>query len=171
MKQGSPLSRFIFLSRWLQVPLYIGLIFAQGVYSYRFVLEVYDLIVHGVTHSENELMLIVLGLIDVVLVSNLLVMVVIGGFETFVSRMHLDSDPDRPEWLDHTNASTLKIKLGLSLISISANHLLETFINADRLTDRAMLWKVVIHVSLIISAVSMAWIDNLMHPSSDSTQG
>ena len=168
MKQGSPLLRVIFLSRWLQVPLYVGLIFAQVVYSYRFVLEVYDLIMHGVARPENELMLVVLGLIDVVLVSNLLVMVVIGGFETFVSRMHLESDPDRPAWLDHTNASTLKIKLGLSLISISANHLLETFINADQLSDHAILWKVVIHISLIISAVSMAWIDKLTHSSPDS---
>ena len=119
MKTTNPLPQIIFLSRWLQVPLYLGLIFAQGLYAYRFVLEVYDLIAHGAGRPESEVMLGVLGLIDVVMISNLLIMVIIGGYETFVSKLRLEGHPDRPEWLDRANTSTLKIKLSLSLISIS----------------------------------------------------
>ena len=163
MKQANPLPQIIFLSRWLQVPLYLGLIFAQGLYAYRFVLEVYDLIVNGAAKPETEVMMSVLGLIDVVMISNLLIMVIIGGYETFVSRLRLDGHPDRPEWLDRANASTLKIKLALSLITISSIHLLETFINVEQQSDRSVMWQVLIHLAFIVSALSMAWIDRMSH--------
>jgi uncharacterized protein (TIGR00645 family) len=158
------LPRLIFFSRWLQVPLYLGLIFAQGLYAYRFILEVYDLIAHDAGRPETEVMLSVLGLIDIVMISNLLVMVIIGGYETFVSRVGLENHPDRPEWLNHANASTLKIKLALSLISIASIHLLETFINVGQQDDRSVMWQVVIFFAFIISALCMAWIDRLSHP-------
>jgi len=161
MQPLAPLPKVIFLSRWLQVPLYIGLIFAQALYAYRFVLEVYDLIAHGATRPETEVMMSVLGLIDVVMISNLLIMVIIGGYETFVSRLRLDGHPDRPEWLDRANTSTLKIKLSLSLISISSIHLLETFINIDQQSDHSVMWQVLIHLAFILSAMSMAIIDRL----------
>jgi len=163
MLQINPLPRVIFLSRWLQVPLYIGLIFAQGLYTYRFILEVYDLIAHGAGRPENEMMMAVLGLIDVVMISNLLIMVIVGGYETFVSKLRLDGHPDRPEWLDRTNTSALKIKLSLSLITISSIHLLETFINIEQQSDHATMWQVIIHIAFIFSALSMAVIDRLSH--------
>ncbi|MDR3448462.1 MAG: TIGR00645 family protein [Alphaproteobacteria bacterium] len=162
-KQENPLGRVIFLSRWLQVPLYLGLIFAQGLYCYRFIIEVADLIMHGVGWPETKVMMAVLGLIDVVMISNLLIMVIIGGYQTFVSRLQLDGHPDRPEWLDRANTSTLKIKLSLSLISISSINLLETFINVAELPDRYILWQVVIHAAFLLSAIAMAYIDKLSH--------
>jgi len=124
----SPLSRMIFASRWLQLPLYLGLIVAQGVYVFLFGKELWHLIHDTPTLSEQDIMLIVLGLIDVVMISNLLMMVIVGGYETFVSRMNLAGHPDQPEWLSHVNASVLKVKLAMAIIGISSIHLLKSFI-------------------------------------------
>ena len=129
----APLPRFIFFSRWLQLPLYLGLIVAQGVYVVLFVKELIHLIHGAVSLNEQQIMLIVLGLIDVVMISNLLMMVIVGGYETFVSRMRLENHPDQPEWLSHVNASVLKVKLALAIIGISSIHLLKTFIGAATL--------------------------------------
>ena len=132
-KPLDPLPRMIFASRWLQLPLYLGLIVAQGVYVFLFMKELWHL-VHGATaFSEQDIMLLVLGLIDVVMISNLLMMVIVGGYETFVSRMRLDRHPDQPEWLSHVNASVLKVKLAMAIIGISSIHLLKTFIEAGTL--------------------------------------
>ncbi len=132
-KPLAPLPRLIFASRWLQLPLYLGLIVAQGVYVFLFMKELWHL-VHGATDfSEQDIMLLVLGLIDVVMISNLLMMVIVGGYETFVSRMRLDRHPDQPEWLSHVNASVLKVKLAMAIIGISSIHLLKTFIEAGSL--------------------------------------
>src|SRR5215470_3068203 len=128
-----PLPAVIFGSRWLQLPLYLGLIAAQGVYVVLFLKELWHLIGHATTFSEQQIMLVVLGLIDVVMISNLLVMVIVGGYETFVSRLRLQGHPDQPEWLDHVNASVLKIKLAMAIIGISSIHLLKTFIEAGNL--------------------------------------
>ncbi len=129
----SPLPALIFSSRWLQLPLYLGLIVAQGVYVVLFLKELWHLI-HGATSlSEQDIMLLVLGLIDVVMISNLLMMVIVGGYETFVSRMQLEHHPDQPEWLSHVNASVLKVKLAMAIIGISSIHLLKTFIEAGTL--------------------------------------
>ena len=129
----NPLAALIFSSRWLQLPLYLGLIVAQGVYVILFLKELWHL-VHGATSlSEQDIMLLVLGLIDVVMISNLLMMVIVGGYETFVSRMRLDRHPDQPEWLSHVNASVLKVKLAMAIIGISSIHLLKTFIEAGTL--------------------------------------
>ncbi|HTR11163.1 MAG TPA: TIGR00645 family protein, partial [Paraburkholderia sp.] len=123
-----PLPSIIFMSRWLQVPLYLGLIVAQVVYCVLFLKEVWHLVSHTTTLDETSIMLAVLSLIDVVMISNLLIMVIVGGYETFVSRMNLEGHPDEPEWLDHVNAGVLKVKLAMALISISSIHLLKTFI-------------------------------------------
>ena len=129
----NPLPALIFSSRWLQLPLYLGLIVAQGVYVFLFLKELWHL-VHGATSlSEQDIMLLVLGLIDVVMISNLLMMVIVGGYETFVSRMRLERHPDQPEWLSHVNASVLKVKLAMAIIGISSIHLLKTFIEAGTL--------------------------------------
>ena len=129
----NPLPALIFSSRWLQLPLYLGLIVAQGVYVFLFLKELSHLVTDITTLNEQQVMLLVLGLIDVVMISNLLMMVIVGGYETFVSRMRLDRHPDQPEWLSHVNASVLKVKLAMAIIGISSIHLLKTFIEAGTL--------------------------------------
>ncbi len=169
MKPLHPLARLIFASRWLQVPLYVGLIFVQGLYAYRFVVEIWQLLINATHLTEPEVMLAVLGLIDIVLISNLLVMVIIGGYETFVSRLDLGGHPDEPEWLDRVSTGTLKIKLALSLVSISSIHLLRTFIDTEHQTDHTIMWQVIILLTFIFSALVTAWIDRITHHSAVST--
>ncbi|HFD31616.1 MAG TPA: TIGR00645 family protein [Gammaproteobacteria bacterium] len=158
----SIMSQLIFWSRWLQAPLYLGLIVAQGVYVYHFMVELIHLVSIANKIGEAEIMLIVLGLIDVVMIANLLIMVIIGGYETFVSRLNLKEHPDQPEWLSHVNAATMKIKLSMALIGISSIHLLKTFINAENMKETTMEWQVYIHLTFIISAVAMAYTDRIM---------
>lgn len=170
----SPLSTLIFSSRWLQLPLYLGLIVAQCVYVFLFLKELWHLLTHAASFGEMEIMLVVLGLIDVVMISNLLVMVIVGGYETFVSRLRLDGHPDQPEWLSHVNASVLKVKLAMAIIGISSIHLLRTFIEAgnlgapgSRFTETGVLWQTIIHVVFILSAIGIAWVDRLVQPPVD----
>ena len=181
-----PLPYMIFMSRWLQLPLYLGLILAQGVYVWHFWVELIHLIeaafgsqdavqkiVAAVTPvgqvaaqmkapSETVIMLVVLGLIDVVMIANLLIMVIIGGYETFVSRLYLEGHPDQPEWLSHVNASVLKVKLATAIIGISSIHLLKTFINAEHLSQHVIMWQVVIHLTFLVSALAISATDRLM---------
>ncbi|MGN6670989.1 MAG: TIGR00645 family protein [Candidatus Nucleicultricaceae bacterium] len=145
----------IFSSRWLQAPLYIGLIFAQLIYVYQFILELVHLFTDIRRVNETDIMLVVLGLIDVVMISNLLIMVIIGGYETFVSRLKMDDHPDSPEWLAHVNANTMKIKLSLALIGISSIHLLKTFINIEQVSEKAAIFQVVIHVVFLLSSLAL----------------
>ncbi len=180
----SPLANFIFASRWLQLPLYIGLIAAQAVYVLHFMVELKHLIgaafgsqpdlqalitsigykttVPITMLNETVIMLVVLALIDVVMISNLLIMVIVGGYATFVSRMDLDGHPDQPEWLSHVNASVLKVKLATAIIGISSIHLLKTFINADNYTDRVLIAQTVIHIAFLLSALAIAYTDKVM---------
>ena len=163
-KKLRPLPRWIFMSRWLQAPLYIGLIVAQGVYVWQFWLELAHLIsmMSEKSMTETALMLIVLGLIDVVMISNLLVMVIVGGWETFVSRLELENHPDQPEWLSHVNAGVLKVKLATAIIGISSIHLLKTFINASSYDEKTLLWQTVIHMTFVFSAVAIAYTEKLV---------
>jgi uncharacterized protein (TIGR00645 family) len=179
-----PLPNMIFASRWLQMPLYLGLIIAQGVYVWHFFVELYHLVmaafgsqadiaalVKNVGYvsdmpltglNETIIMLVVLALIDVVMISNLLIMVIVGGYETFVSRMNLENHPDQPEWLSHVNASVLKVKLATAIIGISSIHLLKTFINAANYTEQVLMWQTLIHVVFLFSAMAIAYTDKLM---------
>lgn len=179
-----PIARLIFSSRWLQFPLYIGLILAQCVYVYHFWVELSDLIGAALGSSqslehildaviasgqarptkltETTIMLVVLGLIDVVMISNLLIMVIVGGYETFVSRLNLNKHPDQPEWLSHVNASVLKVKLGMAIIGISSIHLLKTFINASAYDVKTLAAQTIIHIVFLLSAVAIAYCDHLM---------
>ena len=168
-KSLSPLSSLIFASRWLQLPLYLGLILAQCVYVFLFGKELWHLIHSATQLTEQLIMLAVLGLIDVVMISNLLMMVIVGGYETFVSRLRLDNHPDQPEWLSHVNASVLKVKLAMAIIGISSIHLLKTFIEIGTLgtegskyTEAGVLWQTIIHCVFILSAIGIAWTDKLM---------
>lgn len=163
-----PIPILIFGSRWLQLPLYLGLIVAQCVYVLLFLKELVHLVGDWRTFTEQQVMLVVLGLIDVVMISNLLVMVIVGGYETFVSRLNLKGHPDEPEWLSHVNASVLKIKLAMAIIGISSISLLRTFIEAGNLgttrsnfTESGVMWQVLIHMTFIVSAIGIAWVDRL----------
>ena len=183
-KMGA-LPNFIFASRWLQLPLYLGLIAAQAVYVFHFWVELVHLLeaAFGNQHAlqalissigyktdvqitalnETVIMLVVLGLIDVVMISNLLIMVIVGGYETFVSRMYLENHPDQPEWLSHVNASVLKVKLGMAIIGISSIHLLKTFINAANYDEKVLMWQTIIHIAFLFSALAIAMADRLTH--------
>jgi uncharacterized protein (TIGR00645 family) len=173
-----PLPQLIFGSRWLQLPLYVGLIAAQGVYVFLFLKELYHLVSHAYEFTEQQIMLVVLGLIDVVMISNLLVMVIVGGYETFVSRLNLQGHPDQPEWLSHVNASVLKIKLAMAIIGISSIHLLRTFIEAGNLgtpranfTAEGVMWQTIIHVVFIASAIGISMVDRISNPPSQPPHG
>jgi uncharacterized protein (TIGR00645 family) len=166
-----PLPQLIFSSRWLQLPLYIGLIVAQAVYVVLFLKELWHLVLGATKFSEQEIMLVVLGLIDVVMISNLLIMVIVGGYETFVSRLELERHPDQPEWLSHVNASVLKIKLAMAIIGISSIHLLRTFIFAGQLgqesspfTPTGVMWQSIIHCIFILSALGIAAVERIAQP-------
>jgi uncharacterized protein (TIGR00645 family) len=180
-----PLPNLIFASRWLQLPLYLGLIAAQAVYVVHFLIELWHLVeaaagsqaalqqlissigykpTAGAPAGLNEtiIMLVVLALIDVVMISNLLIMVIVGGYETFVSRMGLQGHRDQPEWLSHVNASVLKVKLATAIIGISSIHLLKTFINAANYSDKVLIAQTVIHITFLLSAMAIAYTDRLM---------
>ncbi|MFG1946563.1 TIGR00645 family protein [Nonomuraea sp. NPDC048826] len=173
-RAASRLGYVMFLSRWIQAPLYFGLIAAQVVYVWRFMAELVHLVELGFTGHppETTVMLIVLGLVDVVMISNLLIMVIVGGYETFVSRLRIEGHPDQPQWLSHVNANVLKVKLAMAIIGISSIHLLQIFINAARpaVTDRELLWKTLIHLTFILSAVALALIDRIMQSSRDRAE-
>ena len=178
------LHALIFASRWLQLPLYLGLIVAQAVYVFHFLVELVHLVEAAfgsqpalqalitsigyksdapvTSLNETVIMLVVLALIDVVMISNLLIMVIVGGYETFVSRLDLDEHPDQPEWLSHVNASVLKVKLAMSIIGISSIHLLKTFINAGAYTEKVLIAQTVIHLAFLLSAIAIAYTDKLM---------
>jgi uncharacterized protein (TIGR00645 family) len=191
-----PIPNLIFMSRWLQLPLYLGLILAQCVYVFHFWVELAHLVeaafgnqaalaalVEGMGYqfpdvknaagiligqqapklTETVIMLAVLALIDVVMISNLLIMVIVGGYETFVSRMNLEGHPDEPEWLSHVNASVLKVKLGTAIIGISSIHLLKTFINAANYTEKVLMWQTLIHITFLLSAIAIAYTDKLLN--------
>lgn len=156
------IARIIFMSRWLQAPLYLGLICMLAAYAYRFIVELFHLIVHLNGSDDSQIMLGVLDLIDVVMIANLLIMVVMGGYETFVSRLDLAAHPDQPEWLDHLDAGAMKIKLALALIGISSIHLLRTFIDPTKLSGDGVKWQVIIHLTLLISALTIAYTNRLL---------
>ena len=183
-RKRSALASFMFASRWLQLPLYLGLILAQCVYVFHFWVELKDLVLAAMGNdialqhifqavavpgaplpdklNETTIMLVVLGLIDVVMISNLLIMVIVGGYETFVSRMYLEDHPDQPEWLSHVNASVLKTKLAMAIIGISSIHLLKTFINAKSYDAQTIIAQTCIHVVFLLSAMAIAYTDRIM---------
>lgn len=159
------LGKVVFWSRWLQLPIYLGLIVVQGVYAYKFLSALWGMLSNLTNLTETEIMLTVLGLIDVVMIANLLLMVTVGGYETFVSRLRIDDHPDQPEWLHHVNASVLKVKLSLAIISISSIHLLQTFINAAQLPQHVIMWQVLLHLAFLVSAIAIAYTDKLLSQS------
>jgi uncharacterized protein (TIGR00645 family) len=191
-RKRSALASFMFASRWLQLPLYLGLILAQCVYVFHFWVELKDLVLAAMGNetalqhifqavavpnaplptklNETTIMLVVLGLIDVVMISNLLIMVIVGGYETFVSRMYLEDHPDQPEWLSHVNASVLKTKLAMAIVGISSIHLLKTFINAQVYDPQTLIAQTTIHVVFLLSAMAIAYTDRIMTNTASNTK-
>lgn len=163
-KTINSVNNFIFLSRWLQAPLYLGLVVVLAVYVFQFGLGLIELVKNATELHESEIMLQALDLIDVVMIANLLIMVIIGGYQTFVSRLDLRDHPDQPEWLDEVNAGTMKIKLALALVGISSIHLLRTFIDPSQQDNYSVMWQVLIHLTLVVSALAIAFSNKLMSP-------
>ncbi|PJG82464.1 TIGR00645 family protein [Caviibacterium pharyngocola] len=159
-------SHIIFASRWLQLPIYLGLIVVQGIYAYKFMKSLWQLIVDLPVLDSNAIMLAVLNLIDVVMIANLLVMVIVGGYEIFVSKLNTEGHPDEPEWLSHVNASVLKVKLSMSIISISSIHMLQTFVNAANMPEKTMMWQLFLHLGFLVSAIAMAYTDKILYSTS-----
>jgi uncharacterized protein (TIGR00645 family) len=152
----------VFASRWIQAPLYGGLIVAELLYAYKFLAELWEMIVHIRQLQETAFMLGVLGLIDVTMVANLLTMVVIGGYATFVSKLNLDGHSDRPDWLSHVDLGTIKVKLAASLIGISSIHLLKAFVDVANENPEHIKWKIFIHMTFLGSAILLAWTDKII---------
>ena len=166
----NPIARIIFASRWIQLPIYLGLIVVQMIYAWKFLKALWHLIVNLGVMDENTIMLAVLNLIDVVMIANLLLMVIVGGYETFVSRLNTDNHPDQPEWLDHVNASVLKVKLSMAIISISSIHLLQTFINAGAIPAEKIQWQILLHLTFLLSALAMAYTDKIINSKHHAAQ-
>lgn len=158
----SSIEYLIFSSRWFQAPLYLGLIVAGILYAYKFLIELIHLASTINTLTEEVLMLGVLTLVDITMVANLLVMVIIGGYATFVSRIDLQSHPDKPDWLDKIDAGALKVKLATALVGISGIHLLKSFINIKEKDSEQIMWQVIIHVVFLLSSIMLAYTEKLM---------
>ena len=157
------LEKLIFGSRWIQAPLYVGLIVAGVIYAYKFAEHLWHMI-HGIQSlDETKIMLGVLTLVDITMVANLLVMVIVGGYATFVSRLDIDGHPDKPDWLEHIDAGTMKVKLAGSLVGVSGIHLLQTFINVKELDEKAVMWQVIIHTVFLLSSIMLAWTERVLH--------
>jgi uncharacterized protein (TIGR00645 family) len=152
----------IFASRWIQAPLYGGLIIAECLYAYKFLMELWEMVHELRSSSETIFMLGILSLIDITMVANLLTMVVIGGYATFVSKLDLEGHRDKPEWLSHVDPGTIKVKLAASLIGISSIHLLKAFVNVANVSTEHIKWQIFIHMTFLASAILLAWTDKIM---------
>jgi len=162
-KVESAIEKVVFASRWLQAPLYVGLIVGGVLYAYKFFVELVHLSLTINEITESALLLGVLTLIDITMVGNLLIMVIIGGYSTFVSRIDIDKHVDKPEWLQKVDAGTLKVKLAGALVGVSGIHLLQTFINIKNHEPDHILWQVVIHVVFLLSSIVLAYTEKILH--------
>ena len=175
------LELFVFASRWIQAPMFVGLILAQAVYAYRFLLELLTLFPMVSDQHSEKLLLGVLGLVDMLMVANLIAMIVIGGYTLFVSKLNIGNNEDKPEWLDTTTAATLKIKLAAALVGVSGIHLLKTFIELGGEVDLGhgaeslgavestvdnmkIMWQVVIHLVFLLSSLILSISERILHP-------
>jgi uncharacterized protein (TIGR00645 family) len=157
----------IFASRWIQAPMYLGLVFGSVLYLYKFFEELYHIAEKVTVVSEVHVMLGILSLIDASMVLNLIIIVVVGGYSIFTSKIDFTEHEDRPHWLDHLDAGRLKIKLATSLASISGVHLLKTFIDIHQESGSEggredLKYEIIIHLVFIISALLLAWIEQVL---------
>lgn len=153
----------VFSSRWIQAPLYGGLIIAQLLYAYKFMGELWELFRGFQKLTDIDFMLGILSLVDITLVANLLTVVVIGGYATFVSKLDLEAHPDKPDWLSHIDPASIKVMLATSLIGVSSIHLLKVFVNVSQVPSEEILWRILIHLTFLGTAIFLAWTDKIMH--------
>ncbi|MEN9652677.1 MAG: hypothetical protein RL303_397 [Verrucomicrobiota bacterium] len=161
----------IFASRWVQTPIYLALILGSIAYAWKSVQELWHLLQGFPAATESTIMIGILSLVDISMVANLVNMVVVGGYVTFVSRIEFGDNRDRPDWLDHINANSLKVKLAGSLASISAIHLLKSFIAiTESVTvsspmtagmEKAIVWQAILHGIFLVSMILFAWGERL----------
>lgn len=155
------LERFLFASRWIQAPLYVGLVLVLAAFVIKFFQEVVHSAVHIIDMREQDLVLTALSLVDLVLVANLLVMVIISGYENFVSRIETDKESETLTWVGKLDSGTLKLKVAASIVAISSINLLKAFMNAQDTPDDKLLWLVIMHLTFVVSALLMGFLDKI----------
>lgn len=160
------LERFLFASRWLMAPMYLGLVAALGMLSVVFLRELYTYVPQMLEMKAEDVILVVLTLIDLTLAGNLLLIVLFSGYENFVSKFDFDTGADRPDWMGKVDFSGLKMKLIASIVAISAIDLLKWFMSVEDMSeaemDRKLYWLVIIHLTFVLSGVLMALMDYLV---------
>lgn len=149
----------LFASRWFMAPFYVGLVLALIILLVSFTQELAHFVMNISHITPNEAVLGVLSLIDLSLAGNLLLIVIFSGYENFVSKMDIGNHKDKPEWQGTVDFSTLKLKLVASIVAISGIHLLKVFMEIDKMTERQILWMVIIHLVFVISGVLLALMD------------
>jgi len=155
------IERLLFASRWILAPVYLGLSLALVVLAVKFFQEVWHITTTVMVGSEADLVLTLLAMIDLVLVGSLIVMVMFSGYENFVSRIDTDDDGEKLGWLGKLDAGTLKLKVAASIVAISSIHLLQKFMDVEKIENDKLLWYVIIHLTFVISALLMGVLDRL----------
>ncbi len=157
------LERFMFASRWLLAPFYIGLVLAIGLLLVKFAKEILVLLPQVIEGSGSTILVGVLTLVDIALVANLLLIIIFAGYENFVSKINTGDSEDRPDWMGHVSFSDLKIKLIGSIVAISGIELLKAFVDVAAYTNEQLAWKVGLHMAFVVSGVLFAIMDRLSH--------
>jgi uncharacterized protein (TIGR00645 family) len=151
----------LYASRWLLAPIYLGLSFALLVLGIKFFQEVLHVIPMIFELKEADLVLIILSLIDLSLVGGLIVMVMLSGYENFVSSIDIDENQEKLSWLGKMDAGSLKQKVAASIVAISSIHLLKVFMNTQTIDNEKLMWYVIIHMAFVVSAIGMAYLDKM----------
>ena len=149
----------LFASRWLLAPFYFGLMLGVLILLIKFVKSIFGIFLSLGSMSDSDIVISVLTLVDITLLANLLIIIIFSGYESFVSKIELDDHEDRPDWMGKVGFAALKIKLIGSIVAISAIELLVVFVNIEQFTDKQIMWKVIIHVTFVISGVLFAVMD------------
>jgi uncharacterized protein (TIGR00645 family) len=155
------IERLLFASRWILAPVYLGLSLALLALGVRFFIEIVHVLGTLMTISESEMVLTVLSMIDLVLVGSLIVMVMFSGYENFVSRIDAGAEAEKLGWLGRLDAGTLKLKVAASIVAISSIHLLQKFMDVEKIENDKLLWYVVIHLTFVVSAVMLGVLDKM----------
>jgi len=155
------LEKALYAARWLLAPLYLGLSLALVLLSIKFFQEVFHLFFVILSTTESEMVLIILSLVDMSLVGGLIIMVMLSGYENFVSQINIDDAEEKLSWLGKLDAGSLKQKVAASIVAISSIHLLQKFMNADQIDNEKLMWYVLIHITFVLSAIGMAWVDRM----------
>mgnify|MGYP001476145287 FL=1 len=155
------IERLLFASRWILAPVYLGLSLALLALGVRFFIEIAHVLGTLMTISESEMVLTVLSMIDLVLVGSLIVMVMFSGYENFVSRIDAGAEAEKLGWLGRLDAGTLKLKVAASIVAISSIHLLQKFMDVEKIENDKLLWYVVIHLTFVVSAVMLGVLDRM----------